>query len=113
MVADDVTMQIDDVSAVMILIWFACNNPGPSRLGLNNRYGITDKVVLQTYVAMLQRWHPFPQWYQEDSKPYSKVHGANKGPIWGRQDPGGSHVGPMNFYSGVEIATKNFHSKFK
>ena len=29
--------------------------------------------------------------------PHSKVHGANMGPIWGRQDPGGTHVGPMNF----------------
>ena len=29
--------------------------------------------------------------------PGSKVHGANMGPIWGRQDPGGRHVGPMNF----------------
>ena len=28
--------------------------------------------------------------------PDSKVHGANMGPIWGRQDPGGRHVGPMN-----------------
>ena len=31
------------------------------------------------------------------SVPDSKVQGANMGPIWGRQDPGGSHVGPMNF----------------
>ena len=29
--------------------------------------------------------------------PDSKVHGANMGPIWGRQDPGGPSVGPMNF----------------
>ena len=29
--------------------------------------------------------------------PDSKVYGANMGPIWGRQDPGGPHVGPMNF----------------
>ena len=29
--------------------------------------------------------------------PDSKVHGANMGPIWGRQDPGGPHAGPMNF----------------
>ena len=29
--------------------------------------------------------------------PDSKVHGANMGPIWGRQDPGGPHVGHMNF----------------
>ena len=26
----------------------------------------------------------------------SKVHGANIRPTWGRQDPGGPHVGPMN-----------------
>ena len=29
--------------------------------------------------------------------PDSKVHGANMGPVWGRQDPGGPHVGPLNF----------------
>ena len=29
--------------------------------------------------------------------PDSKVRGANMGPIWGRQDSGGPHVGPMNF----------------
>ena len=29
--------------------------------------------------------------------PDSKVHGAKMGPIWDRQDPGVSHVGPMNF----------------
>ena len=29
--------------------------------------------------------------------PDSNVRGANMGPIWGRQDPGGPHVGPMNF----------------
>ena len=29
--------------------------------------------------------------------PDSKVHGANMGPIWGRQDPGGPHIGSMNF----------------
>ena len=34
------------------------------------------------------KWHGIPD---------SKVHGANIGPIWGRQDPGGPHVGPMNF----------------
>ena len=29
--------------------------------------------------------------------PDSKAHGANMGPIWGRQNPGGPHAGPMNF----------------
>ena len=34
----------------------------------------------------------------ESCQPYpdSKVHGTNTGPTWGRQDPGGPHVGPMN-----------------
>ena len=32
-----------------------------------------------------------------DVYPDSKVHGANMGPIWGRQGPVGPHVGPMNF----------------
>ena len=35
--------------------------------------------------------------------PDSKVHAANMGPIWGRQVPGGSHVGPMNFAIWVVI----------
>ena len=29
--------------------------------------------------------------------PDSKIHGANMGPIWGRQVRGGPHVGTMNF----------------
>ena len=33
--------------------------------------------------------------------PDSKVHGANMGPIWVRQDPGGPHICPMNFASWV------------
>ena len=28
--------------------------------------------------------------------PDSEVHGTNMWPIWGRQDPGGPHFGPMN-----------------
>ena len=29
--------------------------------------------------------------------PENKVDGANMGPTWGRQDPGGPHAGPMTF----------------
>ena len=37
-------------------------------------------------------------WYRTGKIiPDSKVHGANMGPIWGRQDPGGPHVCPMDF----------------
>ena len=34
----------------------------------------------------------------------SKAHGANMGPIWDRQDPGGPHVGPMNFVIWAPLA---------
>ena len=37
------------------------------------------------------------------TSPDNKVPGANMGPIWGRQDPGGPHVGPMNFAVWVNI----------
>ena len=42
--------------------------------------------------------------------PGSKVHGANMGSIWGRQDPGGPHIGPMNFaiWVCIHIALKTF-----
>ena len=39
--------------------------------------------------------------------PDSKVHGANLGPIWGRQDPSGPHVGPMNFATWVITQVSN------
>ena len=35
-------------------------------------------------------------WTLAESIPGSKVHVANMGPTWGRQDPGGPHVGSMN-----------------
>ena len=40
--------------------------------------------------------------------PNSKVHGANMVPIWGWQDPGGPHVGPMNFANWEVFDTKYF-----
>ena len=46
----------------------------------------------------LMTWKQFPHcWPLVIGIPDSKTHGANRGPIWGRQDPGGPHVGPMNF----------------
>ena len=41
--------------------------------------------------------HQITIFYVFHNNPDSKVHGANMGAIWGRQDPGGPHVGPMNF----------------
>ena len=40
--------------------------------------------------------------------PDSKVHGANVGPVWGRQDPGGPHVGPMDFSIRVRTTVDDF-----
>ena len=39
--------------------------------------------------------------------PDGKVHGANVGPTWGWQDPGGPHVGPMNFLDAVTPVHNN------
>ena len=46
--------------------------------------------------------------------PDSKVHGANMGPIWGRQDPGGPHVGPMNFdiWVIIQVSVNHYHAEF-
>ena len=35
--------------------------------------------------------------HSDKTVPDSKVHGADIGSIWGRQDPGGPYVDPMNF----------------
>ena len=41
--------------------------------------------------------------------PDSKVYAANMGPTWDRQDPGGSHVGPMNLAIWDVKITSNYH----
>ena len=49
------------------------------------------------------------------SIPDSKIHGANMGPIWGQQDPGGPHVGPMNFatWDIIEYASRSQKGQFQ
>ena len=49
------------------------------------------------------------EWHFYMTTPDSKVHGANMGPIWGRQDPGGPLVGPMNFSTSEPFST-SIHS---
>ena len=51
-------------------------------------FHLTDRWCCLVYVSVCSFSHNIPD---------SKVHGANMGPIWVRQDPGGSHVGPVNF----------------
>ena len=45
----------------------------------------------------------YPVGYAVLTAPDSNVHGGNMGPIWGRQDPGGPHIGPMKLLSGAFI----------
>ena len=52
---------------------------------------VTDSPVVQANARRL--WKSLKN---IDSVPDSKVRGANMGPIWGRQDPAGSNVGPVN-----------------
>ena len=51
-------------------------------------------------------------WYTH-AVPDSRVHGTNVGPTWGRQDPGGPHVGPMNYaiWGSVVWGGKKFMNK--
>ena len=44
-------------------------------------------IYIYIYICM---WNMTMQ----STYPDSKVHGANMGLIWGRQDPAGPHVGP-------------------
>ena len=55
--------------------------------------------VWVTFVNVTNRAHSYGKTW-----PDSKIHGANMGPIWGRQDPGGPHVGPMNFVDVVFVS---------
>ena len=57
-------------------------------------------VALALWAGLCLRGLVIPSPYElvksHGGYPDNKVHGANMGPIWGRQDPGGPHVGPMN-----------------
>ena len=50
-----------------------------------------------------------PLWNNPEEYPDSKVHGANMGPIWGQQNPGGPHVGPMKFIIWVYMDKIGFY----
>ena len=64
-----------------------------------NSYTIKSIVTWLSCTADMQCYEGwYIVWFSGiQSSPDSKVHGANMGPIWGRQDTGGPHVGPMNF----------------
>ena len=53
------------------------------------KHRVMIKMIIHTYVNFCMT--------NSSKDPDSKVHGANMRPSWGRQDPDGPHVGPMNF----------------
>ena len=66
----------------------------------------SDETVIPKRVCAL----PLPtEMIHQTSTPDSKVHGANMGPIWGRQDSGRSRVGPMNFaiWDFIDVSVTN------
>ena len=56
--------------------------------------GVSDCLSVRSFIrlSVSEVWD-----YILRNYPDSNVHGANMGPIWGRQDPGGPHIGPMIF----------------
>ena len=61
------------------------------------------RVVLSHQIAVVLR----------TNIPDSKVHGVNMGPLWGRQDPCGPHVSPMNFAIWVVPNPKSYRKWFR
>ena len=70
-------------------------NPGPPNLGdvWHGLQPLTPLLVDQLVGLTSCQNRPMI-WIRS---PDSKIHGANMGSIWGRQNPGEPHVGPMNF----------------
>ena len=52
------------------------------------------KRIIYPHVTKFRSW-PGKSWITHSDN--NKVHGANVGPTWDREDPGGPHVGHMNF----------------
>ena len=84
--------------------WMISNNPNSNLKALYvRRYKMKDILLLKCFPMS------FPGW----SLPDSKVHGANMGPIWGWQNPGGPHVVPMNFaiWAGSQYVNKSAYKR--
>ena len=73
------------ISVTIALTLFSPNIPFSAPAELTHR-GAAD-----VYMCQWTSHHRCKVWFGDN--PDSKVHGANIGPTWGRQDPGGPHVG--------------------
>ena len=75
----------NDLTNVMDIL----DKPYFRRFEILDGYSILQRPLIACFVYWMI--------YEIVSNPYSMVHGAHMVPIWGRQDPGGPHVSPMNF----------------
>ena len=95
--------------------WYHLAPNGDSELAIASLYISYkhEKICIQHYVCWWSSTYRY--WdigrYNDDQKrsplidiyPDSKVHGANMAPIWGGEDPGRPHDGPMNLAIRVDI----------
>ena len=80
------------------ITWYTSNNDGFwATFGILVRPRRTSNINFEGYASLV------------DSNPNSKVHGANMGLTWGRQDPGAPHVGPMKLAIRVYYETFRFN----
>ena len=67
------------------------------------------KSIANALELHLSCTNPSKKWSHIEKVPDSMVYGANMGPIWGWQDYGGPHVGPMNFAIWGDNAFSSMH----
>ena len=85
--------------------WFILNDV---HLNLNRRGPMKQTAHMKRLINICNQRELSFLLSHPQSYPDSKDHGANMGPIWGRQDPGGPHVDTMNFAIWVWIV--EYHS---
>ena len=81
----------------LVHLWSHCLErrslpPDPPHPGL---FAPNIKQIFYFLLKFVHLWH-FQIRFISFPHPDSKVHGTNMGPTWGRQDPGGPHVGHVN-----------------
>ena len=94
----DPSPELTTISFIVIFHKYCC---------CTNHGGLITNLTLQSrlgHIIDMSKYHNAGVWRHY---PDSKVHGAKMGPTWGRQDPGGLHVGPMNFAAWVSVMFKN------
>ena len=69
-------------------IWIHYENLHNHNKAKHNKTVCIFLVIYCSSCCCMQKWYILT---------YYLTYLANMGPIWGRQDPGGPHVGPMNF----------------